>query len=55
MGYGIPEEEGAGVVSAGFYKHPPSWPRICAPAIKAQRPLGEFIVTCAGPGREKHP
>lgn len=50
----VPDDEWDVVVSAECFEHTDSWPAICGTAFKALRPLGEFIVTCAGPGRHPH-
>lgn len=42
------------VVCAEVFEHTAVWPEICATVFKALRPGGEFVVTCAGPGRAPH-
>lgn len=42
------------VVCAEVFEHTHVWPSICHTALKALRPGGRFIVTCAGPVRAEH-
>lgn len=49
-----PDREYAVVVCTEVFEHTDTWPQICATAFKASAPKGQFIVTCAGPGRGEH-
>lgn len=50
----IPDREFDVVVCAEVFEHTPVWPEICKTAFAALRPGGDFVVTCAGPGRAPH-
>lgn len=50
----VPTAEWDVITCCEVYEHTAVWPGITATAFKALRPLGEFIVTCAGPGRFQH-
>lgn len=50
----IPDREYDMVIAAEVFEHTASWPEICKTAFAALRPGGEFVVTCAGPGRAPH-
>lgn len=42
------------VVAVECFEHTAVWPGICAMALRALRPGGEFATTMAGPGRTPH-
>lgn len=42
------------VLSTETFEHTPDWPAMCRTAFAACRPGGQFVVTCAGPGRHPH-
>lgn len=42
------------VVCTEVFEHTSRWPEILGTALKALRPGGWFIFTCAGPGRPQH-
>lgn len=50
----VPTDEFDIVVCTEVFEHTQEWPAICATAYKATRAGGQFIVTCAGPGRAPH-
>src|SRR5690348_12418414 len=49
-----PEREWDLVLCTEVFEHTPDYPAICATALKACRPGGRFVVTCAAPGRPPH-
>lgn len=49
-----PDGEYDVVVCCEVFEHTDVWPEICATAYAALKPEGQFIVTCAGPGRSPH-
>jgi hypothetical protein len=42
------------VVCCEVFEHTAAWPAICATALAALAPRGQFIATMAGPGRPPH-
>ena len=49
-----PSKEWDVVLCTEVFEHTPDYPAICATALKACKPGGRFIVTCAAPGRASH-
>lgn len=50
----VPDREYQVALSAECFEHTAVWREITATAFKALASGGEFIVTCAGPGRHPH-
>lgn len=50
----MPDREYDRVLCFEVFEHAARWPAIVRTAYKACRPGGQFIVTCAGPGRGIH-
>lgn len=49
-----PDREFDVVVCTEVFEHTATWREICGTAWLALKPGGQFIVTCAGPGRGAH-
>ena len=49
-----PDREYDLVLCTEVFEHTAVWREICATAVKALRPGGRLVVTCAGPGRSPH-
>jgi hypothetical protein len=49
-----PDREYDLMLCTEVFEHTEVWPAICMTAYKAVRAGGQFIVTCAGPGRPPH-